>query len=242
MAGTVMVSVVAGMFVEFADTLVDDFDVVDFLHRLSERTAELLDPGVVGIYLSDSVGDLQFIAASQESSALIQLFEIGAREGPSWEVFLTGSPLSFLDLQATDPGWPVFGARAAALGFTCGQAFPMRLRGQVIGVLSVLSREALVVGPHDQVIVQALVDVATIGLLQERAIRHGDVLAGQLQTALASRVVIEQAKGALAQFHQISVDEAFVLLRRYARNRGRRLSEVAALVTSTGPAVITEPG
>jgi len=116
----------------------------------------------------------------------------------------------------------------------------MRLRGQVIGAVSVLSREPVLLEPADQAIVQALVDVTTIGLLQERALRYGEVLAEQLQTALSSRVVIEQAKGALAQFHQISLDEAFTRLRRYARNRGRRLSDVAAMVTSSGPASITE--
>ena len=237
---TVPVEALSGMFVEFADTLVEDFDVIDFLHRVAGRTAELVGAGVVGIHLAQPLGDLRFIAASDESSAMIRMFEIGTREGPSPEVFLAGLPLSFLDLGGTAHGWPRFGPRAVALGFACAHAFPMRLRGQVIGVLNVLSREPLILGAGDQAIVQAVVDVATIGLLQERAIRHSEVLAEQLQTALNSRIVIEQAKGALAQFHLISVDEGFTMLRRYARNRGRRLTDVATLVISKGPASITE--
>ena len=227
------------MFVEFADTLVDDFDVIDFLHRVSGRTAELVGASVVGVHLAEPLGDLEFVAASDESSAMIQMFELGAREGPGLDVFLAGHALSFPDLRGTSHGWPTFGPSAVMLGFECVHGFPMGLRGQVIGVLSVLSREPVMLGPADQAIVQALVDVTTIGLLQERVIRHGEVLAEQLQTALSSRVVIEQAKGALAQFHQISLDEAVIRLRRYARNRGRRLSDVAAMVTSSGPASIT---
>jgi ANTAR domain/GAF domain len=231
---------VAEVFVEVADTLVDDFDVVEFLHVVTGRIAELVDVAAVGLLLADPSGQLQFMAASDEASWMLKLFELQRHEGPSLEAFRTGTPVAYLDLRETTERWPVFGAQAVALGFTCAHAMPMRLRGQVIGALNLLGHEPVAMEPGDQAVVQALVDVATIGLLQERAIRRRAVLVEQLEGALQSRIVIEQAKGALAQVHGLSVDEAFTMLRHQARRRGRRLTELAAAVVNEGPASIAE--
>jgi AmiR/NasT family two-component response regulator len=100
----------------------------------------------------------------------------------------------------------------------------------VIGALNLFGTQTGSMATADVRIVQALADVATIGLLQERAISRGEELTEQLQAALNHRVVIEQAKGVLAQIHAVGVDDAFDLLRSYARSRRRGLSEVARAV------------
>jgi hypothetical protein len=239
---TVSAQRLAEVFVEVADTLVDEFDVIEFLQLVSMRTAELLDAGAVGLLLADQHGKLQFMAASDEQARMLELFEVQHREGPSLEAFLTGASISAPDLAVDTERWPRFVPQALTAGFTSVHALPMRLRGDVIGALNVFGRRVGVLDAEDVRIVQALVDVATIGLLQERAIRRGEVLTEQLQGALNSRVVIEQAKGALAELRRISVDDAFTLMRTYARRNGRRLSDVAQAVVSedrSGVAALT---
>lgn len=222
----------AEVFVEVADTLVDEFDLIEFLQLVTARTAKLLQAGAVGLLLADQHGELQFMASSNEATKLLELFELQHDEGPCLEAFRTGVAVSTADLSAANERWPLFAPRAIAAGFGSVHAMPMRLRGEVLGAWNLLGTEVGALEPVDVRIVQALVDVATIGLLQERSIRRGEMLTEQLQGALSSRVVIEQAKGALAQIHGISVDEAFHRLRSYSRRNGRRLSEVAQSVVS----------
>ncbi len=222
----------AEVFVEVADTLVDEFDVIEFLQLVSVRTAELLDAAAVGVLLADQHGELQFMAASDEAARLLELFEVQHKEGPCLDSFLSGVAIFAPDIGHDGRRWPSFTSRVTAAGFESVYALPMRLRGDVIGALNVFGRQVGGLEEADQRIVQALVHVATIGLLQERAIRRGEVLTEQLQGALNSRVVIEQAKGALAQLRGTGVDEAFNRMRSYARRNGRRLSEVAAAVVS----------
>ncbi len=222
----------AEVFVEVADTLVDEFDVIEFLQLVSVRTAELFNAAAVGLLLADQVGNLQFMAASDEAATLLELFEVQNREGPCLDAFHSKTPVSAPDIQADIDRWPQFAPRVVAAGFCSVYAVPMRLRGEVIGSLNVFGRQVGELSVDDLRIVQALVDVATIGLLQERAIRRGEVLTEQLQGALNSRVVIEQAKGALAQLRGVSVDEAFDLMRGFARRNGRKLSAVAEVLVS----------
>ncbi|HST83577.1 MAG TPA: GAF and ANTAR domain-containing protein [Kineosporiaceae bacterium] len=222
----------AEVFVEVADTLVDEFDVIEFLQLVSVRTVELFDAGAVGLLLADEHGELQFMAASDEAAKLLEIFEVQHREGPCLDAFLSGEVVSGPEIETEADRWPLFAPRAIAAGFCSVYAVPMRLRGEVIGAVNVFGRRAGEWDVEDLRIVQALVDVATIGLLQERVIRRGEVLTEQLQGALNSRVVIEQAKGALAQLRQISVDEAFELMRSFARRNGRALSAVAQTVVS----------
>ena len=229
---TVSAQRLAEVFVEVADTLVDEFDVIEFLQLVSVRTAELLDAAAAGVLLADPHGELQFMAASDEASKYLELFEVQYREGPCLDAFLAGAAVFAPNIAADAERWPMFAPRAVAAGFGSVHAVPMRLRGEVIGALNLFGRRTGSLDDGDLRIVQALVDVATIGLLQERAIRRGEVLTEQLQGALNSRVVIEQAKGALAQLRQVSVDEAFALMRGYARRNGRRLSDVAQAVVS----------
>jgi GAF domain-containing protein len=219
----------AEVLVELADTLVDDFDVIDFLHVLTERCVQLLDVSAAGILLTDQLETLQLVAASSERTRLLELFQLQTDQGPCVDCFNTGQPVSVPDIRSAGR-WPRFTAAAAEVGFVSVHALPMRLRAQVIGALNLFGVEPGVLDDDRLRAGKALADVATIGLLQQRAIRHGDVVTVQLQTALNSRVLIEQAKGVLAERLQVDLDQAFALLRHAARGRNRRLSELAQAV------------
>lgn len=218
------------VFVEMADTLVDDFDVIDFMHLLAERCVQLLDVSAAGLLLSDQRGTLQVVAASTERTRLLELFQLQADQGPCVDCFRTGQPVSVADLPAAASRWPRFTAAAAEVGFAAVHALPMRLRDEVIGALNLFDVGVGALDEGKLRIGQALADVATIGLLQERPVRRRETLAGQLQIALNSRIVIEQAKGVLAERLHLDMDHAFTLLREGARSHNRRLSELAQAI------------
>ncbi len=220
----------ATTFVDLADTLVADFDVIDLLHTLATRSVELLDADAAGIMLADQDGGLHVMASSAEEARLLELYELQNNEGPCLDCFRTGRPVARDDLAAMRSSWPAFTEELQALGFHSVQALPMRLRDDTIGALNLFRVEPGRLSEADLEIGQAMADVATVGLIQERAIAAGELLAAQLQTALTSRVQLEQAKGVLAQRAGLPMDQAFQLMRDYARGRGRRLSEVAAQI------------
>ncbi|MEV0644316.1 GAF and ANTAR domain-containing protein [Phytomonospora sp. NPDC050363] len=227
--------ILAETFVELADTLVDDFDVVDFLHQVSMRCVKVLGVAAIGILLTDQRGRLQVMAASSERSRLLELFQIQTNQGPCAEAFHTGRAIAVPDLAEAADRWPRFTSHALNEGFVATHALPMRLRATVIGTLNLFHTEKGLLPEETLRVAQALADVATIGLLQARAIRHHETLAEQLQTALNSRVIIEQAKGVVAERHGLGMDEAFDRLRGAARSGSRRLSELArAVVEGTG--------
>ena len=214
-------------FVELTDTMVAGFDVIDFLHVLTGRSVQLLDVSAAGLLLADPRGELRVVAASSEAARLLELFQLQSDQGPCLDCFRSGQPVTAVDLTTQADRWPRFAATARDAGFTAVQALPMRLRDQVIGALN-LFRAAP--GPFDPAAVrigQALADVATISLLHERSMRHSDTLNEQLQTALNSRVIIEQAKGKLAERLGTDMNQAFSLLRDSARARNLPLSGLA---------------
>ena len=221
-------------FVELTDTMVADFDVIDFLHVLTDRSVQLLDVSAAGLLLADPGGELRVVAASSEAARLLELFQIQNDQGPCLDCFRTGQPIAAEDLTAAGQRWPRFAPAAQQAGFAAVQALPMRLRDQVIGALNLFRASPGVIPPADVRVGQALADVATISLLQERSMRRRDTLNEQLQTALNSRVVIEQAKGKLAERLGVEIDQAFTLLRDFARSRNLRLSDLArAFVNGT---------
>lgn len=217
------------VFVEVADSLTDDFDVIDFLQRLAERCAELLDIATIGILLVDEHDTLRPLAASDESTRLLELFASQHDEGPCVECFRTGSARIDVDLTApiTRTRWPHFTARAAEAGIVRTHAFPMRLRQRVVGTLSLFQRDQTPIGEEDRLLAQALADVATIAILQQRTLERSQIERGQLQAALTNRIVVEQAKGILAERWGLSVDDAFDAFRRYARAHHLRLAALA---------------
>jgi len=214
-------------FVELTDTMVADFDVIDFLHVLTDRSVQLLDVSAAGLLLADPRGELRVVAASSEAARLLELFQLQSDQGPCLDCFRAGQPVDSGDLAAAVQRWPRFAPAAQQAGFAAVQALPMRLRDQVIGALNLFRASPGAIPPADVRVGQALADVATISLLHERSMRHSDTLNEQLQTALNSRVIIEQAKGKLAERLGLDMDQAFTLLRDFARNRNRRLSDLA---------------
>jgi GAF domain-containing protein len=235
---TVSADRLARVFVEVADTLVDEFDLIEFFQLLTTRTADLLDASAVGLLIADQRGRLEFMAASDENVRLLELFQVQNQEGPCLDAFRTGDPVVNADLRDATSRWPAFAPHAAAAGYRSVHAFPLRLRQEKIGAMNVFSSN---VGgdleDSDIQIVQALADVASIGLLQQRAISRAELLSEQLQGALNSRIVIEQAKGAVAQARGVSVDEAFELIRSYSRNHTRRLGEIAHIIVTDLPSI-----
>jgi len=220
-------------FVELADTLVADFDVLDFLHGLATHCVDLLDVDAAGLMLADRDGRLRVAACSTEQVRLLELFELQNDEGPCLDCFSQGEAIAVDDVLAAGGGrWPHFGPNATAAGFRSVIALPLRLRNETIGVLNLFRAGSGPLDPADTMLGQALADVATIGILQERGSRRREQLARQLQEALTSRIVIEQAKGVLAERAGLHVDEAFTLLRSYARQHSEPLSDVARRVVT----------
>lgn len=227
-------TLLADTFVELADTLVDDFDLLDFLHTLVERTVELVDADAGGIMLADQRGGLEVMAASSHAAELVELFELQQDEGPCLEAFRSGQAVAKADVAEMTASWPTFTPMLIRAGFASAQAIPMRLRAEVIGALNVFRVGPGALDEDAAKLVRALADVATVGIVQQRVIRAQGELAEQLQEALNSRVLIEQAKGVLAERSGHSVDQAFTIMRSHARRTGTTLRSVAADVIGHG--------
>ncbi|MGI5170783.1 GAF and ANTAR domain-containing protein [Spirillospora sp. CA-253888] len=233
----------AAAFVTLADTLVSGFDIIEFLQQMAERSVELLDVDAAGLLVTDQRGQLRLMAASSEQVRLLELFQLQSEQGPCLDTFVGGRPVHCADLAgaAARTWWPLFADQARECGFSAVSALPMRLRDQVIGALNLFRTAPGPLPDRSLHIGQAMADIATIGLLQERTIRQGQVLTDQLQGALTSRVLIEQAKGVLAGRHGWTVDRAFTVLRAHARGHNQRLTDLARAVVDGSPEA-GEPG
>jgi GAF domain-containing protein len=219
-------------FLEFADTIVDEYDVVEFLHRLAQRCVDLLNTSEAGIMLANRDGTLHYVASSSERMRLIELFELQHDEGPCLDAFRTGDAVHASLMNHEAARWPRFAPHAQEVGFASVSAIPMRLRSNVIGALNLFSTGPGPLSADDQQAAQALADIATIGIIQERALNDARIITSQLEVALESRIVIEQAKGIVAERNHVSMDAAFELLRTYARNHNRLLSHTAQEVVA----------
>ncbi|PWK84910.1 GAF domain-containing protein [Lentzea atacamensis] len=228
---------VAQTFVELADTLVERFDSTEFLHVLAERCVELLVVDAAGILLADEGGSLKLMASSSDLLRPLEHFLLQSEEAPSTECFNSGRSVRCHDLRAEPQRWPRFSVAAVQLGFTAVDVVPMRLRDEVIGTLNLFRTTPGALPPATAALAQSFANVATLSLLQVRAIRHNELLAEQLQSALTSRTAIEQAKGVLTERLQIDVADAFSLMRNYARNTNQLLSDVAGQVNARSPEI-----
>jgi GAF domain-containing protein len=222
----------ARTLVELADTLVDDFDVVELLTLLTDRCVAVLDVAAAGLMLVSPDGDLRVMASSSEAMRVLELFELQAEEGPCLDCYYSGEPVLNQDLASHDGRWPRFASEALRAGFHSVHAFPMRLRGTVIGALNLFHKRPGEMSELDVDAAQALADVATIAILQHRAVLHAQLVNEQLQQALNSRIVIEQAKGIVGERAGVDMEQAFTRLRSYARNRNLRLVDVSRDVIS----------
>ena len=235
-------SLLARTLVELADTLVADFDVIELLTVLTDGCVDVLDVTATGIMLVAPQGDLRVMASSSEAMRVLELFELQSQEGPCLDSYRTGDAVLNQDLATADLRWPRFAAEARAAGFRTVHALPMRLRGTVIGALNLFHNEPGTMRRADVAAAQAMADVATIAILQHRATIEAQVINEQLNHALNNRVVIEQAKGMLAERAGIDLEYAFQRLRSHARNRNRRLIDVAQdLIDGALPAASLDP-
>jgi GAF domain-containing protein len=223
--------------VELADTLVLGFDGIDFLHTLTERCVQLLGVDAAGILLIDQRGTLSLVAASTEQARLLELFQLQNEEGPCLDCYHSGQSVACADLAMAPQRWPRFATAARNQGFAAVQAVPMRLREQILGALNLFRHSPSAISTEATAIAQSFANVATISILQVRALRHSEMVTEQLQTALNSRVLIEQAKGILAERRHVSIAEAFTLMRTYARNHNQLLSQVARAVITQDPGI-----
>ncbi|WP_410656883.1 GAF and ANTAR domain-containing protein [Amycolatopsis sp. lyj-112] len=219
----------ARTFVTLADTLVADFDVLDFLATLTERSVDHLAVDAAGVILSDQRGGWRPAAGSSERAELVELFAAQTHEGPCFDCVATGRPVTCADLhtEIARARWPKFAPAAVDAGFRAASAVPLRLREQTIGALTLLNHDPIELDAETIAVGQALADVATIGILHHHAASRGELLAEQLEVTLQHRTVIEQAKGALAEYHGFEMHDAFTRLREYAHDRQRRLTDVA---------------
>ncbi|MET0135321.1 MAG: GAF and ANTAR domain-containing protein [Kibdelosporangium sp.] len=233
----------ARSFVSLADTLIDEFDLAEFLHMLVEQCVNLLDADAAAVLLVDQRGGMRMAAASSERAELLEIFAAETHDGPCVECVRTGQPVSSGDLSADIPRWPRFAAAAQASGFAAAHVLPMRLRREVIGALSLLNTQPGGLDPMSAQLGQALADVATIGILHQRTVGQAEIVTEQLQTALNTRVIIEQAKGMLAaRSGDLSTEQAFHAMRGYARAHNQSLSELARRVidgTASTEAIVT---
>jgi GAF domain-containing protein len=234
----------ASAFVGLADTLVADYDVIELAQQLIDSSMALLPVAAAGILLGDSSGDLHVFASSSEQTRLLELLQVEAGTGPCLEAYRTGAPVLVDDLDADTDRWPVFAERAAEYEFRSVTALPLRLRDERVGALNLFRSETGPMPDADVAVAQALADVATIGILHQRVFTRSELVNQQLQTALNTRLIIEQAKGVLAERGAIDMDQAFNLLRSHARRTNRRLADLARAVVDGADTkeIIRRPG
>lgn len=232
---------VRAVFVELADTLVADYDIIAFLETLARRVVEVLDVTACGLLLADHHEVLNLVAASNEQSRLLELFELQNAEGPCLDCYRTGRPVQCPDL-STDGRWPRFSSVAQESGYASVEALPMRLRGTTVGAMNMVNEAPGASGADAVELAQALADIATIGILHERAVRRHEMVTEQLQTALDTRVLIEQAKGVLAERQGVSIGQAFTAMRAHSRSDNRKLRDVAAAVIDGLDIPVRPPG
>jgi GAF domain-containing protein len=224
----------ADTFVLLADTLVDDYDVADLLDHLVNACVRVLGVSAAGLLLDDQKGNLALVASSSQETRLLELFVLQSNEGPCLDCVRTGAAVTSDNLEDDVDRWPLFVPAAQLAGFHAVAAVPMRLRDQTIGGLGLFLDTPRPIPATNRRLAQALADVATIGILQQRSLHRSHVLSEQLQSALTSRIAIEQAKGVLAERNSLTMDAAFDALRRHARDHNLKLTDVATAVVTQG--------
>ncbi len=228
-------------FVDLSNELVGEYDVVDMLARLTANCAQLLDVASAGMLLADGRGVLHLVASSSERAHHLEVFQLQREEGPCLDCYRERTAVVVPDLAAEVKRWPQFSRAARSVGFQSVHALPMRLHDSVLGTLGLFGEQTGRLERDDLALAQALVHVASVAIVNEKAAADRATVNSQLQVALTSRIIVEQAKGVIAHTGSSGMDEAFAILRRYSRDHGRKLSEVAAEVVDrelTGDALL----
>jgi GAF domain-containing protein len=214
-------------FVRVAGTLVDNYDVLDLLSTLLHTCTDLLGIQAGGILIADGAGHLELVASTSEEAEIVEIMIVAAGAGPCVDCFRTGAVVSVPDIEAEAASWTRFGRSALEQGFRAAHATPLRLHGEVIGAMNLLSTQTGALSDRDAKLAQALADVATVGILHERSFRDPGIVSAQLHLALDTRILVEQAKGVLAEVRSCTMTEAFNALRSYAHENGMTMRETA---------------
>lgn len=223
---------IVSTFVTLADSLVVGFDVIELLQTLVDTCTEVLEVSAAGLMLADDEGNLGVVASTSEAGHLVDLIQLSSGTGPCVDSYRTGAVVSVADIAEIRDQWPTFIDTALDQGFHAVHAVPLRLRTEVIGTMNLFSTQPGILDDENAALAQGLADVATIAILQERALREHNIAREQLQGALTSRIVIEQAKGVISQLRNVDMDEAFALLRQYARSNHLQIREVSEKVVA----------
>jgi hypothetical protein len=221
---------VSAAFLRLTTTLITRYDVLELLHILVEESVRLLDAAQAGLLLADPYGELQLLASTSEESQLVEILQLQAGEGPCIDCYRTGSVVTVDDITALGERWPAFQEAALGQSFRSVHAVPLRIHERTIGAMGLFGAERGSLNHEDAAIGQALADVATISLIQERTLHESRIINDQLQRALNSRITIEQAKGVISHTSSVDMGEAFIRLRNYARSHQQSLHDTAARV------------
>jgi GAF domain-containing protein len=223
---------VSAAFVKIAGTLVAEFDVFDLLQNLVNESVEIVGAAAAGLVLADPAGELQVMASTSDGSQLMETLQLEAGAGPCVDCFRTGAVVAIHDIADQASQWPLFQSSALSQGFRSLHAVPMRLRRRTIGAMNLFGSDIGPLTSENAAIAQAFADVATISIIQERAARENALINDQLRRALNSRILIEQAKGVIAQSSQVDMQTAFARLRSYARSHNQTIYETAEKVVN----------
>ncbi|WP_221353210.1 GAF and ANTAR domain-containing protein [Streptomyces beigongshangae] len=230
-------------FVELADTLVENFDVIEFLQRMTVRCQELLDVTDAAVFLGHPGSGLYSPAPCDPGPGLQRVLDAALEEGPAVEAFRTARQvLPGAPADRTPPRWPRLDTRIRQAGYAPPSALPMRLRKDSVGALLLLHTDSRSLTPQDLRLAQAFADVATIGLLHARTAGEQEFVNAQLRIALRSRIIIEQAKGVIAARCGVSPDQAFEAMRRHAGHHRILIKKVAMDVVDAGFLPAVPPG
>lgn len=210
---------------ELTGALLSEMGPMEVLALLTSRCPAMLHvDSAVGVVIDGS----QFVVTgSHEPARALMLYEMQCGDGPSWECFSSGQALINMDLTAAMDRWPGYASRALSAGITVGTALPLRARTERVGALYFCGKFEFWAVPLGQ----ALADTCAAVVVTQRALASSARTASQLQAALTSRVVIEQAKGIISEHRRVPVDDAFKLLRSHARDTRRSIQDVAREVT-----------
>ncbi|UFU02236.1 GAF and ANTAR domain-containing protein [Ruania suaedae] len=209
----------------FTEKLVAPYDVDEALRTLAENLTDLLALAGSGVTLGLEER-LRAATAVPPHLAALEHYQEQHQEGPCVSAYHTGEVVAVSDLRE-ETRWPGYRTIAADVGVRAVAGMPMKLAGNAVGALNMYHAEPHIWDDSDLLAARALSNMATAYLIHSSTLSQQNQLSDQLQHALDSRVLIEQAKGVLTQTHALTLTEAYELLRRNARNNGRKVREVA---------------
>jgi len=217
----------------FAVVLPARYDLEAALSELTESVTAVLGLAGSGVTMAED-GRLRFVTAVNQVSGDLERSQQEQQAGPCRDTYQTGEVVRVADVRAESTRWPEFSAIATRLSVAGVAGIPMHLDDTIIGALNLYSREPRQWSDVDIAVAGVLADVATSYVVNVSKLRQQEQLSEQLQEALESRIVIEQAKGITAYKNAVTIDQAYQLMRRHARNNNASLRQVAEAIVAVG--------